>query len=221
MSERYNALSFNEKKDLNIRTICGLNGFLCAVALIPHFHFATDEDVADVYNYHSYVTQKMIASLLGFWFFDLYVSWRYEFGHLFLVHAVCCIFVCLSFLYPFVHYYAGYYLGYFEVSTVFNHIRTNLELLGHSNSLLHVLFSACFIITFSVIRVFYGSYLAYHFVMHMIQLCNSGGAHSVLVCGFIIVFGGILMLLQYYWFGLIVQAVKDFLFNKNSKEKYT
>ncbi len=144
------------------------------------------------------------------------MSHYYDMGSAFVLHAICCIFVCYFALYPFLHYYAGYFFGFFEVSTIFNHVRGNMEYLGWANTIPHLIASGGFAVTFTLIRVVGGTYYSIEWLSLLYRLASAGEAHSLLVYTFYAVSNSILMLLQYYWFTLIVAAIRDILAPSNS-----
>uniref|UniRef100_A0A7S4KH27 TLC domain-containing protein n=1 Tax=Paramoeba aestuarina TaxID=180227 RepID=A0A7S4KH27_9EUKA len=214
----YNKLTFLERKDFDIRVVSVFHAFLTCFH-IPLYMVSTSEDFDDFYGFHSDISQYIIIGSLGYFIYDLIVSTRYDMGIAFQIHAVACLFVCYFALYPFLHMQAGYFFGFFEISTIFNHWRGCMELLGKQGSPFHLIGAILFAITFTIFRVVGGTYYSFRWLYGMYSVWAAGNAHSGFVYLYYAVANSTLMLLQYFWFTLIVKAAYELLGGKKEDKK--
>jgi hypothetical protein len=60
---------------------------------------------------------------------DIVVSFYYDWGLMYKVHAVFTLFIYFFGLYPFLHHWGRYFHGVYETSTFLLHLRGMLELI--------------------------------------------------------------------------------------------
>jgi len=216
--ECYRRLSKEDKLEWVIRVVSIVHA-LVSWGTVPGFFFPEPAlATGDLYAY-SEQSDVFFCISTGYFAWDLIITIYYGWGALFLMHAISSFGVFFFGLYPFLHYVGQFYLGVFELSTVWFHLRCLLERTGKTQTLFFKFVEVMFAVSFTIVRIIMGTYVSFWWWIDMVTLAMSGKAHSVFVICYYLGSNAILMVLQYYWFFLLLQAalnLKPFVNNKKA-----
>ncbi|KAJ2009910.1 hypothetical protein GGI04_000009 [Coemansia thaxteri] len=204
---KFDSLTARQKYDWGIRVVSQIHAITVVLLAIPIF----------------FKQELLNDKLYGF---DNYASWVYaivcgdaqKLGAGFVVHAFASFGVYILSYKPSLQYYGASFIM-FEVSTIFLNNSWWMDKLGMTGSRLQLYNAIALLSTYFVVRLVFGPYMSYRLFE---DLKAHGTNTSVAVYYFYRIANHSIILLSYYWFYLMVSAVrKRFAPSKGVKEEKT
>ncbi len=122
----------------------------------------------------------------------------------FLVHAICCIFVYSSCLFPITQYWGCVFLLY-ELSTPLLHLRHFMVLLKKTDTTFFQIVQVSFALVFFIVRIVMGFYMSFYWYLDVLPPFLEGKSHSSLVMGIFFPVNIALNLLNGMWMYKIIR----------------
>ncbi|KAG6335214.1 hypothetical protein ID866_3885 [Astraeus odoratus] len=176
------------------------------VAMSSHFLNIPNLDMDRAFGYHN-GSSFVMAIACGYFIWDAIEAIVHYTDIGFVLHGCACLSVFLLGSVqkrPFAHYYGVRFL-FWEVSTIFLNIHWFLDKTGRTGSTLQLVNGAVLLVTFSSVRLIWGSMMSYDFLM---TLRNVFGQVPFLYTA---VYGSgnvLLNVLNWFWFAKMVSALR-------------
>lgn len=226
----YHKLSTAEKEDVTVRSVSIANGivmtgsaalFLCN---LYQNNWTFSNDLYETVPHYRFFR----LAILGYFCWDVVVCFVFHWSFAWKVHAVCSVIGTYTLAFPFSDGFAGYYTGCFELSNGFLHGSVMLHTLARmcdpvtQKQLIDTLESRAavceyiFAALFAVVRVLVGTFVTYSWAKRSLgnvyaDYVHRGEpeyqlrTHDELATFFACMTIFIVQILQYVWFGEIVQ----------------
>jgi hypothetical protein len=205
MSQRFRALSEDEKNTWTGRFVACVNSVLCSRSAY-NFFFVAQRRLADNDLYAVVPGQLLSTELIVAYFaWDLFVCLRYNWSMVYTVHAIVSLTGTYLLTWPYSERWHMYFGGVFESSNVFFHLSEMLATLGAAPNLVAIL-KAVFAIMFLLIRPIGGTYFSFRYSQALFAngLARAHHAAVPIVC-FIVTWS--LMALQWVWSWTVLRGV--------------
>ena len=203
LGKKYTKLSAKDRSDWDCRLTSVLNGLISAW---PAYLFITQPmPECDLYAVRDGYRFNRVC-ITSYFFWDLFTCFYYNWDLPWKIHGIVSFVGTFVLAYPFVDIYATYFCGVFELSNIFLHTSSMMEMTKTMPSVSTAL-KYSFAVAFTFIRVIFGSLYAYRFLLCDYALLMSGTYHHI-VPVFVTAFNiGVVQLLQYWWFWIIIKTV--------------
>ncbi|KAJ2236274.1 hypothetical protein IWW45_001929 [Coemansia sp. RSA 485] len=212
---KFDALTPRQKYDWGIRVVSQVHAVAVVVLAVPIFF--KEELIKDtLYGFDDYAS-RVYTIICGYFLWDTFVSISdvKKIGFGFVVHGLASFGVYILAFKPSLQYYGASFIM-FEASTIFLNINWWLDKLGMTGSKLQLYNAVTLLFLYLTVRIMFGSYMSYHLFE---DLKARGTQTSAPLYYFYRIANGSILLLSYYWFYLlIVGAMKRFSSKKLSKK---
>ncbi|KAJ2857149.1 hypothetical protein J3B02_001190 [Coemansia erecta] len=194
---KFDTLAPRKKYDWGVRVVSQVHAIAVVLLAIPIFF--KEELIKDtLYGFDDYASRVYTVICLGF-----------------VVHALASFSVYILAFRPSLQYYGASFIM-FEASTIFLNNNWWLDKLGMTGSKLQWYNAITLLFLYLTVRIMFGTYMSYHMFE---DLKARGYQTSAPLYYFYRIANGSIILLSYYWFYLlIVGAMKRFSSPKPSKK---
>ncbi|KAJ2577248.1 hypothetical protein GGH19_001480 [Coemansia sp. RSA 1807] len=195
---KFDSLSARQKYDWGIRVVSQVHAIIVVVLAVPVF-FKEELRRDTLYGFNDHAAQ-LYTIVCGYFLWDIFVSVSdvKKVGAGFVVHAVA------SFSRPSLQYYGASFIM-FEASTIFLNINWWLDKLGMTGSRLQFYNASILLSLYFIVRIVFGTYMSYSLFK---DLDAHGTQTSTTLYYFYRVGNHAILGLSYYWFYLMISAVK-------------
>ncbi|KAJ2353649.1 hypothetical protein H4S02_013268, partial [Coemansia sp. RSA 2611] len=201
---KFDKLSVRQKYDWGIRVVSQVHALVVVVLAVPIFF--KEELLRDtLYGFNDY-TAWVYTIVCGYFLWDIFVSVSdvKRMGVGFVVHAVGSFGVYILSFRPSLQYYGASFIM-FEASTIFLNINWWLDKLGMTGSRLQLYNASVLLFLYFTVRIVFGTYMSF---MLFNDLKTQGTQTSAVLYYFYRIANHSILGLSYYWFYLMIAAVK-------------
>ncbi|KAJ1961826.1 hypothetical protein GGI12_003024 [Dipsacomyces acuminosporus] len=211
--KKFDSLAPRQKYDWGIRVVSQVHAIIVVVAAIPIF-FSKTLTADTIYGFDEYAGW-VYTIVCGYFLWDIFVSVSdyKKLGAGFVVHAFASFGVYILSFKPSLQYYgAGFIM--FEASTIFLNINWWLDKLGMTGSKLQLYNASVLLFLYLTVRIMFGTYMSYC----MFEDLKAHGTNTPAgLYYFYRVANHSVLLLSYYWFYLMINAVRKRFSPKKTK----
>ncbi|KAJ2687904.1 hypothetical protein IWW39_002595 [Coemansia spiralis] len=201
---KFDALTARQKYDWGIRVVSQVHAIVVVLLAIPIF-FKQELINDKLFGFDNYAAW-VYTLVCGYFLWDICVSVgdAKKLGVGFIVHAFASFGVYILSFRPSLQYYGASFIM-FEASTIFLNMNWWMDKLGMTGSRLQ-LYNACTLLfLYLSVRLIFGVYMSYHLFA---DLSANGSSMPIALRYFYRVANYSIILLSYYWFYLMIAAVK-------------
>ncbi|KAJ1948583.1 hypothetical protein FBU59_001526 [Linderina macrospora] len=193
--KKFDSLTARQKYDWGIRVVSQVHAIVVVIMSIPiFFNKVLLEDTLYGFDHYPACVYTIVCG----------VSDAKHIGVGFVVHAVASFGVYILSFRPALQYYGSSFIM-FEASTIFLNINWWLDKLGMTGSRLQFYNASILLFLYLTVRLIFGTYMSYQ----MFEDLKANGTQTPTpLYYFYRVSNSSIMLLSYYWFYLMINAVR-------------
>ncbi|KAJ1991816.1 hypothetical protein GGI25_003177 [Coemansia spiralis] len=209
---KFNSLSARQKYDWGVRLVSQVHAVTVVVLAVPIFF--KEELIKDkLYGFDNY-TAWVYTILCGYFLWDIFVciSDHKKIGIGFTIHAIASFGVFILIYRPSLQYHGASFIM-FEASTIFLNNNWWLDKLGMTGSRLQLYNASILVFLYLTVRLMFGTYMSYHLFE---ELKAKGANTPTVLYYFYRIANHAVMILSYYWFYLMIIAIKKRFVPKKS-----
>ncbi|KAJ2615106.1 hypothetical protein H4S08_001391 [Coemansia sp. RSA 1365] len=190
---RFDALTTRQKYDWGVRFVSQIHAIIVVVFAVPIFFKKelTSDTLYGFNNYAAGVYTVVCADIK-------------RLGLGFVIHAIASFGVYILSFRPSLQYYGASFIM-FEASTIFLNINWWLDKLGMTGSRLQLYNASALLSLYLIVRILFGTFMSYSMFK---DLDTKGTQTSAPIYYFYRVANHTVLALSYYWFYLMIVAVK-------------
>ncbi|KAJ1662636.1 hypothetical protein IW140_001062 [Coemansia sp. RSA 1813] len=202
--KKFDALTPRQKYDWGVRVVSQAHAVSVVILSVPILF--KEELIKDtLYGFDSY-SAWVYSIVCGYFLWDIFISindYKKQ-GLGFVVHAMASFSVYILSFKPSLQYYGASFIM-FEASTIFLNINWWMDKLGLTGSRLQFYNAATLLFLYFTVRIMFGSYMSYHMFE---DLKAKGTRTPAALYYFYRIANHSVLVLSYYWFYLMINAVR-------------
>ncbi|KAJ1734564.1 hypothetical protein LPJ72_002290 [Coemansia sp. Benny D160-2] len=202
--KKFNVLTPRQKYDWGVRVVSQVHAVLVVILSVPILF--KEELIKDtLYGFDSY-SAWVYSIVCGYFLWDIFISVNdhKKQGLGFIVHAIASFGVYILSFRPSLQYYGASFIM-FEASTIFLNINWWMDKLGLTGSRLQLYNASILLFLYLTVRIILGTYMSYHMFE---DLKAKGTKTPAALYYFYRIANHSILVLSYYWFYLMIRAVK-------------
>ncbi|KAJ2078768.1 hypothetical protein H4R24_004238 [Coemansia sp. RSA 988] len=204
LGARFDVLTPRQKYDWGIRVVSQVHAIIVVIFAVPIF-FKKELSTDTLYGFNSYAA-GVYTIVCGYFLWDICVSISdvKRLGVGFVLHGIASFGVYILSFRPSLQYYGASFIM-FEASTIFLNINWWLDKLGLTGSRLQLYNASALLSLYFIVRILFGTFMSYSMFK---DLDTKGTQTPVALYYFYRVANHTVLVLSYYWFYLMIVAVK-------------
>ncbi|PIA14426.1 DUF887-domain-containing protein [Coemansia reversa NRRL 1564] len=201
---RFDALTTRQKYDWGVRFVSQVHAIVVVIFAVPIL-FNKELSSDKLYGFSSYAA-GVYTIVCGYFLWDICVSISdvKRLGLGFVLHAIASFGVYILSFRPSLQYYGASFIM-FEASTIFLNINWWLDKLGMTGSRLQLYNASALLSLYLIVRILFGTFMSYSMFK---DLDTKGTQTPVALYYFYRLANHTVLALSYYWFYLMIVAVK-------------
>ncbi|KAJ2162347.1 hypothetical protein GGF46_000711 [Coemansia sp. RSA 552] len=201
---KFDALTARQKYDWGVRVVSQVHAIVVVILSVPIF-FKEELRNDSLYGFDSYAAW-VYTIVCGYFLWDIFVSISdvKKLGVGFVIHGLASFGVYILSFRPSLQYYGASFIM-FEASTIFLNINWWLDKLGMTGSRLQLYNASVLILLYLTVRIIFGTFMSFSMFS---ELKSRGTQTPTFLYYFYRIANCAVLGLSYYWFYLMIAAVK-------------